>query len=355
MKKTLLVLLAIIELSCGNKKSKGVAEPFQDVVKNTTSVRSLEELRAEFLKLRFGMFIHFNMGTYYEIEWVEPGKDPMTFNPTKLDLAQWADAAVSAKMKYAVLTTKHHDGFCLWDTETTDYDVSSTPLKGRDIVREYVNEFRKKGIEPHFYYSIWDRTLGIEDTITPQDKVLIKKQLKELLTNYGDIPTLTIDGWGNCGTIWNRADYDEIVGYIKSLQPEILVTDHYQVQRAFARERGGKSFQIDPDGREFITLEEAYEINDFLHFEEPIGKYAWAPEHNAFASHQGPTINSKWFWKKSFPTEEPMSVDEIVNGHLKVLEDRNCNLLLNVAPNPYGLIDGNVVQRLKEVGEAWNP
>lgn len=72
---------------------------------------SKEELRIGFLDLKFGMLIHDNMGTYLNKEWVEPGQEPATFNPTKLDIGQWADAAVSAGMKYAVLTAKHHDGF----------------------------------------------------------------------------------------------------------------------------------------------------------------------------------------------------------------------------------------------------
>ncbi|MDR0844524.1 MAG: alpha-L-fucosidase [Tannerella sp.] len=325
----MLLMLYLITSCAGNGKSS---------VESSTETK--DELRNEFLKLQFGMFIHFNMGTYYEIEWVEPGKDPMTFNPAKLDIGQWADAAKSAGMKYAVLTTKHHDGFCLWDSRATDYDVASTPLAGRDLVKEYCDEFRARGIEPHFYFSIWDRTLGIQDTITARDKELIKTQLYELLTGYGKISTLTFDGWGNCGTIWTYSDYDEIVGYVKSLQPEILVTDLYQVQRAHRN----------PDAKEFITLEEAYRINDILIFEEPLGKWAWAPEGNTFASHQGPTIQSKWFWKESFPTEELMSADEIVNGHINVLKERNCNLLLNCAPNKDGLLDENVVQRLAEVG-----
>jgi len=110
--------------------------------------KSKEVLRKEFLDLKFGMFIHFNMGTYYEIEWVEPGKDPMSFNPTKLDIGQWADAAKSAKMKYAVLTTKHHDGFCLWDSEVTDYDIASTPLAGRDLVKEFAMSSENEELNP---------------------------------------------------------------------------------------------------------------------------------------------------------------------------------------------------------------
>ncbi len=294
--------------------------------------QNLEKLRKDFTKLKFGMFIHFNMGTYHEKEWVEPGKDPMSFNPTKLDCNQWAKAAKSAGMKYAVLTTKHHDGFCLWDSKVTTYDVASSPLKGRDIVREYCNAFRKQGIEPHIYFSIWDRTLGIEGDITPEDIINIKAQLKELLTNYGKFRSITFDGWGNCGTKWTQAEHDTLYNYIKSLQPQILITDHYQLRRK-------------------RPLDEVYNNVDVFHYEEPMGE--WAPEGNKYASQQGPTIQSAWFWKLKFPTEDPMSVDNIVEKHLRVLDKRNCNFLLNCAPNRDGLMDDNVVKRLAEVGKAY--
>jgi len=298
----------------------------------SSNAQNLEKLRKDFTKLKFGMFIHFNMGTYHEKEWVDPGQDPLSFNPAKLDCNQWAKAAKSAGMKYAVLTTKHHDGFCLWDSKVTNYDVASTPLKGRDIVREYCKAFRKQGIEPHIYFSIWDRTLGIEDDITPKDIELIKAQLKELLTNYGKFRSITFDGWGNCGTKWTQADHDTLFKYIKSLQPQILITDHYQMRRK-------------------LPLDEVYKNLDFFHFEEPWGE--WEPERNKFAAQQGPTIQSEWFWKLKFPNEEPMSVDNIVNKHLKVLDSRNCNFLLNCAPNRDGLMDDNVVKRLAETGKAY--
>lgn len=296
------------------------------------NAQNIEKLRMDFNKMEFGMFIHFNMGTFHEKEWVEPGQDPMSFNPVDLDCKQWAKAARSAGMKYAVLTTKHHDGFCLWDSETTTYDVASTPLKGRDIVREYCDAFRSEGIQPDIYFSIWDRTLGIEDSITAQDIVVIKRQLHELLTNYGEFRCIVFDGWGNCGTKWTQEDHDEIYNYIKSLQPNILITDHYQLRRG-------------------ISKDEAYKNVDMFHYEEPLGE--WAPEGNVYASQQGPTIQSQWFWKLSFPDESLMSVDDIVNKHIKVLRERNCNFLLNCAPNRKGLMDDNVVKRLVEVGEAY--
>lgn len=294
----------------------------------------LEALREDFLKLRFGMFIHFNMGTYHEKEWVDPGREPSSFHPAKLDCGQWADAAKSAGMKYAVLTTKHHDGFCLWDSKTTTYDVAASPLQGRDIVREYCDAFRKRGIEPHLYFSIWDRQLGIEGDITAEEIGIIKTQLGELLTGYGKIGSLTFDGWGNCGTKWTRSDRDAIYSHVKSLQPQILVTDHYQLRRK-------------------LPAAEVYQIVDFFHYEEPFGE--WAPAGNTYVSQQGPTLQSAWFWKLGFPKEPLMSVDGIVSKHLDVLKDRRCNFLLNCAPNRDGLMDDNVVRRLAEVGAFWKP
>jgi len=296
--------------------------------------QSINKLRKEFNQLKFGMFIHFNMGTFHEKEWVEPGQDPMSFNPTKLDCNQWADAAKSAHMKYAVLTTKHHDGFCLWDSETTTYDVASSAIAGRDIVKEFCDAFRSRGIEPHFYFSIWDRQMGIDKVIVHEDIVLIKAQLKELLTNYGKIGSITFDGWGNCGTKWEQADRDEIYNYIKTLQPKILITDHYQLRRG-------------------LPLDSVFKNVDFFHYEEPVGE--WAPPKNKFAAQQGPTIQSQWFWKLKFPKEKLMSVDDIVNRHLAILKKRKCNFLLNCAPNREGLMDDNVVKRLAEVGKVYKP
>lgn len=298
--------------------------------KPTKAEKRLEKNRDAFMRLGFGMFIHFNMGTFHEKEWVEPGQDPKSFNPQHLDCRQWARAAKSAGIKYAVLTTKHHDGFCLWDSRVTNYDVASSGVAGRDIVKEYCDAFRKEGIVPCLYFSIWDRQRGIEDSITADDITYIKAQLKELLTNYGKIPCLVFDGWGNCGTKWTQRDHDEIFNFIYSLQPDILLTDHYQLRRGLPRDV-------------------AYREEGIFEFEEPVGE--WAPVGNKYASQQSPTIQSQWFWKLGFPKEKLMSVQDIVDKHLRVVNSRHCNLLINCAPNRDGLMDDNVVQRLKEVGE----
>lgn len=106
----------------------------------------------DFLNLRFGMFIHYNMSTYFNREqWAYPFHDPQAFAPTQLDCRQWAKAAKSAGMKYAVLTTKHHDGFCLWDTSVTGYDIANSAYK-QDIVKQYAEAFRAEGLKVGFYF-----------------------------------------------------------------------------------------------------------------------------------------------------------------------------------------------------------
>lgn len=117
--------------------------------------KPLAQLQQEFLDMRFGMFIHFNIPTFSTQDWADPQMSPEVFNPELLDCNQWAEVAASANMQYACLTTKHHSGFCIWDTETTDYSVMNSPLK-RDVVKEYADAFRKKGLKIGLYYSILD-------------------------------------------------------------------------------------------------------------------------------------------------------------------------------------------------------
>ena len=110
----------------------------------------LKEMQQKFVNEKFGMFIHFNMPTFADEDWPDPDLPAETFYPAKLNCDQWADAALSAGMKFGCLTTKHHSGYCIWDTQTTDYNVMKSPLK-RDVVKEYAEAFRKKGLDVMLY------------------------------------------------------------------------------------------------------------------------------------------------------------------------------------------------------------
>ncbi len=112
-------------------------------------------LQQAFVDLRFGMFNHFNLATFQDREWGDPHDPPGVFNPSGLDTDQWAAAAKSAGMTWGCLTTKHHDGFCLWPTRTGVASVADTPFR-RDIVRAYVDSFRAQGLKVALYLSILD-------------------------------------------------------------------------------------------------------------------------------------------------------------------------------------------------------
>ena len=116
---TVLVFSFLCLLSFGAQAQKTPAQ----------TPRPLATLQQAFINLQFGMFIHFNIPTYVNQDWPDPDAPDSIFNPVKLDCGKWAKAAKSANMTYGCLTTKHHSGFCIWDTKTTDYNVMNSPLK----------------------------------------------------------------------------------------------------------------------------------------------------------------------------------------------------------------------------------
>ncbi|HEX8632246.1 MAG TPA: RICIN domain-containing protein [Catenuloplanes sp.] len=289
--------------------------------------------QAAFVEHRFGMFMHFNMATFSDEEWATGGLDPKKFNPTQLDCAQWAAAAKSAGMTISVLTTKHHDGFCLWPTKTTAHNVMNSSVP-KDVIRLYVDAFRDQDISPCFYFSVWDRTQGVATgSISRADIDYTKAQLTELLSDYGEIQAIVIDGWA-----WQmghqQMPYDEIRAHIKGLQPNIVIIDLNGVNEPWQ--------------------------TDAIFFEEPKG--IWAPPTNTFASCQSVNIvNTGWFWhppgstRGSTADSPTRTVSNIVNDHIKVLEKRYCSFLLNCMPNNKGLFDANILATLKAVGTRWQP
>jgi len=296
------------------------------------SATSLAALQQQFVDLRFGMFIHFNIPTFADQDWPDPEAPVSLFNPGKLDCNQWAATAKAANMSYGCLTTKHHSGFCIWDTKTTDYNVMNSPYK-KDVVKEYVNAFRAKGLKVMLYYSILDTHHKLRPhDITRKHIDMVKAQLTELLTNYGDITALIIDGWD---APWSRISYDEIpfeevYRLIKSLQPNCLV--------------------MDLNAAKYPT--EALFYTDIKSYEQGAGQHI-SKEANRLPALSCLPINSAWFWKTNFPSTPVKDPTKLVDEILVPLNKAWCNFILNVAPNRDGLIDANAVKALEEVGKRW--
>jgi alpha-L-fucosidase len=126
----------------------------------SAQVLPLDSLQRRFVDLRFGMFIHFNMNTYVS-GWANARTNPLNFNPTNLNCAQWAAAAKAAKMTYGVLTCKHHDGFTIWPCKQTPlvspaYTIAQSSVTDSDVVKSFVTAFRAQGLLPGLYMSIFD-------------------------------------------------------------------------------------------------------------------------------------------------------------------------------------------------------
>ncbi|AIE86113.1 coagulation factor 5/8 type domain-containing protein [Fimbriimonas ginsengisoli Gsoil 348] len=293
--------------------------------------RPLHELQQAFLDLRFGMFIHFNMATFQDREWGDPTSPPDLFNPTHLDTDQWAEAAKSAGMTWGCLTTKHHDGFCIWPTATRSASVRHTAHK-TDVVRAYVDSFRKHGLKVALYFSILDLREDIRHfDVTPDKIQLIKDQLTELFTHYGEIDALIIDGWD---APWSRITYEEvpfheIYGMLKKLQPNCLISDL-------------NASQYPPSGLYYTDLK-AFEQNAGQHL----------PEESSVPAFSCVTITDGWFWRQSDVDGPLKTTKQVVEEWLVPQNARHCSLILNAPPTREGRFAPNVVERLKEIGQAW--
>ena len=293
--------------------------------------RPLLELQQQFVDLRFGMFVHFNMATFQDREWGDPTSSPELFHPTALDTDQWAAAAQSANMSWGCLTTRHHDGFCLWPTKTAAASVGQTS-HSTDVVRFFVNSFRKAGLRVGLYYSI----LSLRDDIrhfnvTPAKVQLIKDQLTELFTNYGEVDILITDGWN---APWSRITYEEVPFYeiyehIKNLQPNCLICDL-------------NASQYPPGGLYY---------SDVKAFEQNAGQKV--PDNSDVPALSCVTLTDGWFWKQRDSNGPLKSVKTVIEDWLEPLNRRHCNLILNAPPTREGRLAPNVVSRLEEIGKAW--
>jgi alpha-L-fucosidase len=194
------------------------------------------------MELRSGLFLHFGINTFYDVEWSDGTLDPTAYNPTELDTDEWCHAAHSAGMRFVVLVAKHHDGFCNWPTAHTEYCVRNTPFGG-DLVRSVTESARKYGLEVGLYYSLWDRHEPSHDRNDATYAAFMKAQLTELLTGYGPIVELWFDGmWKKQKSGWDgdaaafqdawreegakRWHWDDLYAHIKSLQPDCIVLNN---------------------------------------------------------------------------------------------------------------------------------
>jgi alpha-L-fucosidase len=250
-----------------------------------------------------------------------------TFNPVDFDADQWVKTAKEAGMKYIVITSKHHDGFCMWHTKLTDYNiVDYTPFK-RDVLKELADACKKEGMKLGFYYSImdWHNPLAHGNSFPKYREEYMKPQLKELLTSYGDVAVLWFDGeWI---PEWTEEQGRDLYNFVRNLQPDIIINN-----------RVGKGRK----GMEGMNKGEEY-AGDFGTPEQgiPSGK-------SSFAWETCMTMNGTWGYSKH--DNRWKSPKKLINNLVDIVS-KGGNFLLNVGPDPLGNIPEPSVERLREMGE----
>jgi len=308
-----------------------------------------------FRDARFGMFIHWGI---YAIpargEWVRNKENitvedyqPFfeTFNPTGYNPREWAKAAKDAGMKYAVMTAKHHDGFCLFDSKYTDCKATNTPA-GRDLLKEYVDAFRSEGLKVGFYYSLLDwhhpDYPHYGDGIHPMSKnenwknvehdfnnyvEYMHNQVRELATNYGKIDIFWFDfSYGKMsGDMWKSA---ELVKMVRELQPGVLIDNRLGGDM---EAENPEPFAGDFDGPEQVIPHKGI-------FDEKGRPIPWEA---------CITLNNDWGYSTNDDYKSPR---DVVHALVNVVS-KGGNLLLNVGPDAKGNIPQESLKILSEVGD----
>lgn len=291
-----------------------------------------KDLLLDFVNTRYQAYFHYNMCTFENLNTAEyQGRThgdmpPSMWNPTGLDCDQWAQVCIDSKMAGGWLTTKHHGGFCLWDSAVTDYDVASSPVK-TDVVKAFTDAFRARGLKIGLYYSILDYNADINHgTVTPEKIKFIQDQLTELLTNYGKIDYINFDGWSTWPTCPDFDDlpYAPIYKTVKALQPDCLIISHtYESNLAHAdvpfADAAGRAFPYHPD----YSCPSA--ASDFL--------------------------ERGWWWDDT-SYRIGKSVKYILN-RLNSYNSHNSVYILNLSPNPAGRIEEAAIKRLAEAAAIW--
>lgn len=335
----------------------------QSIDQRLIRVRPTErQLRTQ--EMGFYAFVHFTVNTFTDREWGDGTESPALFNPTKLNPAQWVEAIKAAGMTGLILTCKHHDGFCLWPSRHTEHTVVASPCPV-DVVAETARACKAGGIRFGVYLSPWDRHHPLYGMGKPYDDYFIA-QLTELLTGYGDIFAVWLDG--ACGEGPNGKkqvyDWDRYYAVIRCLQPdacihvcgpdirwcgneaghtrpsewcvvprrtadtEKIAADSQQADDAAFRQRTIRAWDHDLGSRAILADEE-----DLI----------WYP------AEVNTSIRPGWFWHAS-EDDQVKPLEKLLDIYEKSVGG-NAMFLLNIPPTKEGLFHANDVRRLRELGQ----
>ena len=318
-------------------------------------------------QLEFYAFIHFTVNTFTDREWGDGTESPTLFDPTRLDADQWVRAIKAAGMKGLILTCKHHDGFCLWPSRHTRHSVAASPWRGGqgDVVAEVAEACRRGGVKFGVYLSPWDRHEPLYGTGKPYDDYFIA-QLTELLTGYGDIFCVWLDG--ACGEGPNGKkqyyDWERYYAAIRALQPGACIHVCGPDVRWCGNEAGDTreaEWSVVP--RRTADTEKvasaSQQADDTAFRQRPIhaqdrdlgSRKALQdePELIWYPAEVNTSIRPGWFWHAS-EDDQVRPLDELIHIYEHSVGG-NATFLLNIPPTREGLLHPADVARLKAFGD----
>ena len=302
-------------------------------------------------------FIHFTVNTFTDKEWGYGDEKPDIFNPSLLNVEQWVETAKSVGMKELILTAKHHDGFCLWPSQYTEHSIKKSPYKSGkgDIVKEFVEACRKHGLKVGLYLSPWDR--NHKDYGKPEYILYYHNQLRELLTQYGEINEIWFDGANGGDGYYGGSNetrkidsktyynWENIFSLVKELQPDIKIfSDAGPDVHWIGNEKGfaGSTFwsTINTD-----SLVVGIPKTKYLNSGDPEGK-KW------IVGQCDVSIRPGWFYHQA-QDSLVKTPQQLIDIYYKSV-GRNAILLLNLPPDKRGLIHENDIIALKGFKEIMD-
>lgn len=328
------------------------------------------ERQLKWQEMEFYAFAHFGINTFSGKnghEWGVGTESPDLFNPTDFDADQWVAAVKSAGMTGLLLTAKHHDGFCLWPSAYTEHCVKSSPWRGGkgDVVREVSDACRRGGIKFGVYLSPWDRNESTYGSGKAYDDYYCN-QLRELLTNYGDIFCVWFDGACGEGPNGKKQEYDwpRYYALIRELQPEAVISVCGPDVRWCGNEAGKcrkSEWSVVPSTlMDVERIAEHSQQEDDAKFsrkysstDEDLGSreaIAGARELIWFPAEVDTSIRPGWFYHKK-EDKKVRSLKKLLKIYYSSV-GANAALLLNIPPDRRGQFAGPDVKRLQEIGEA---
>lgn len=308
------------------------------------------EFQMEQIKRKYGMFLHFGINTFNNTEWSDGTLPVSSYTPSAIDADNWVKTAYEAGMNYVIVITKHHDGFCMWNTDSTEYSIKYSPCK-TDVVDEVYKACQKYGVKLGLYYSLWDR----HEKCYKKDEEYVcymEKHLKELMDGrYGEIAELWFDGdWDKPCSAWQL---DRLYNLIKQMQPKCQIGVNHTVGK-FTNKKGFPPKKY---------LPENYRENDPLRM-FPSDFRLWDPHMCRSDDPKIYTFNGEkyylpfemticsrkkfcWFYSDAYESKSLMEADEIIKNYNTLVNAQNM-LVINLPPKYDGrLVDGDVDNIMK--------